>query len=40
MTYFYAGLAADKSYQKKEAEEYFRYYKQLGGDKNALPKGY
>ena len=40
MTYFYAGVAADRAYQKKEAQEYFQEYKKLGGDKAALPKGY
>jgi tetratricopeptide (TPR) repeat protein len=40
LSYFYAGVAADRSYQKKQAEEYFNYYKKLGGDKSALPKGY
>ncbi|MDB5048016.1 MAG: prsT [Fibrobacteres bacterium] len=40
LSYFYAGVAADRSYQKKQAEEYFKYYKKLGGDKSVLPKGY
>ena len=40
LSYYYAGLSADKAYQKKQAEEFFRSYKKLGGDKNALPKGY
>ena len=40
LSYYYAGVAADRSYQKKQAEEYFKSYKKLGGDKSALPKGY
>jgi len=40
LSYYYAGVVADRSYQKKEAEEYFKYYKKLGGDISALPKGY
>ncbi len=40
LPYYYAGVAADKSYQKKQAEEYFNSYKRLGGDKTVLPKGY
>ncbi len=40
LSYFYAGVAADRSYQKKQAEEYFKSYKKLGGDKSVLPKGY
>lgn len=40
MTYYYAGVAADRAYQKKEAQEYFKEYRKLGGDKTALPKGY
>jgi tetratricopeptide (TPR) repeat protein len=40
LSYYYAGVAADRAYQKKQAEEYFNYYKKLGGDKSALPKGY
>ncbi|HKP94735.1 MAG TPA: tetratricopeptide repeat protein [Fibrobacteria bacterium] len=40
LSYFYAGMAADRSYQKKQAEEYFKFYKKLGGDKSVLPKGY
>lgn len=40
MTYFYAGVAADRAYQRKEAQEYFQEFKKLGGDKAALPKGY
>jgi hypothetical protein len=40
MSYFYAGVAADRAYQKKEAQEYFKEYRKLGGDKAALPKGY
>jgi Tfp pilus assembly protein PilF len=40
LSYYYAGVAADRSYQKKQAEEYFKSYKKLGGDKSVLPKGY
>ncbi|MEO7424173.1 MAG: tetratricopeptide repeat protein [Fibrobacteria bacterium] len=40
LSYFYAGVAADRSYQKKQAVEYFNSYKKLGGDKSVLPKGY
>jgi len=40
LSYYYAGLGADRAYQKKQAEEYFKSYKRLGGDKTALPKGY
>ncbi len=39
-TYYYAGFGADKSYQKKEAQQYFDEYKRLGGDITLLPKGY
>jgi tetratricopeptide (TPR) repeat protein len=40
LSYYYAGVAADRSYQKKQAEEYFKSYKKLGGNKAVLPKGY
>ena len=40
LSYYYAGVAADRSYQKKQAEEYFKSFKKLGGDKSVLPKGY
>jgi tetratricopeptide (TPR) repeat protein len=40
LSYYYAGIAADKKYQKKQAEEYFRSYKKLGGNTAVLPKGY
>jgi tetratricopeptide (TPR) repeat protein len=40
LSYYYAGVGADRSYQKKQAEDYFKSYKKLGGDKTVLPKGY
>jgi tetratricopeptide (TPR) repeat protein len=40
LSYFYAGVAADRTYKKKQAEEYFNSYKKMGGDKAAVPKGY
>ncbi|MDB5104999.1 MAG: hypothetical protein JWP91_2688 [Fibrobacteres bacterium] len=40
LSYYYAGVAADRSYRKKQAEEYFKSFKKLGGDKSVLPKGY
>ncbi len=40
LSYYYAGVGADRAYQKKKAEEYFRSYKKLGGDLSSLPKGY
>jgi tetratricopeptide (TPR) repeat protein len=40
MSYYYAGVAADRAYQKKEAREFFKEYRKLGGDQAALPKGY
>ncbi len=40
LSYYYAGVGADRGYQKKKAEEYFRSYKKLGGDLSNLPKGY
>jgi tetratricopeptide (TPR) repeat protein len=40
LSYFYAGVAADRTYKKKQAEEYFNSYRKMGGDKAAVPKGY
>jgi len=36
MPWYYAAVAADRSYQKKQAEEHFAQYRKLGGDQ-ALP---
>jgi tetratricopeptide (TPR) repeat protein len=40
LSYYYAGVAADRTYKKKQAEEYFNSYKKMGGDRAVLPKGY
>ncbi len=38
--YYYAGVVADKKYQKKEAKDYFRAFKKHGGDEALLPADY
>lgn len=40
MPWYYAGIAADRSYQKKQAEDHFAQYKKLGGDGAILPVSY
>ncbi|MEO7425458.1 MAG: tetratricopeptide repeat protein [Fibrobacteria bacterium] len=38
--YYYAGVVADKKYQKKEAKDYFKAFKKHGGDEALLPADY
>ncbi|MEO6094600.1 MAG: tetratricopeptide repeat protein, partial [Fibrobacteria bacterium] len=38
--YYYAGVVADKKYQKKEAKDYFKAFKKHGGDEGLLPADY
>ena len=38
--YYYAGVVADKKYQKKEAKDYFKAFKKHGGDEGMLPADY
>ncbi len=38
--YYYAGVVADKKYQKKEAKDFFRAFKKHGGDEGMLPADY
>ncbi len=38
--YYYAGVVADKKYQKKEAKDYFKAFRKHGGDQDMLPADY
>ncbi|MDB5047824.1 MAG: repeat protein, partial [Fibrobacteres bacterium] len=38
--YYYAGVVADKKYQKKEAKDFFRAFRKHGGDEGMLPADY
>ncbi|MBW8889776.1 MAG: tetratricopeptide repeat protein [Fibrobacteres bacterium] len=38
--YYYAGVVADKKYDKKQAKDYFKAFKKHGGDEGMLPADY
>ncbi len=38
--YYYAGVVADKKYQKKEAKDFFKAFRKHGGDEGMLPADY
>ncbi len=40
MSSYYAGIVADKSAQKDEAQKHFKNFTRLGGDRKSLPQGY
>jgi len=40
MPWYYAGVAADKAYQRKQAEANFAQFRKLGGDGSSIPQGY